>query len=214
MKLFLGLFLIASVSWSLAEETNLTVLERLENIFKTYDFSVRPSYDLDVPDKVTVTAHILSMPEIDSVKQELVLNLYFRQAWKDPRLATNDSVLILPSEFWSKIWQPDTFFVNELSAEEHVVTTPNSFVKIYRDGRVHKSDRYTLRISCPMDFRYFPFDEQTCELPIESYGHSASSIDYHWEKNVSSVTVGKFSHVEFKILGSRLFRETITLQTG
>ena len=52
---------------------------------------------------------------------------YFRQFWSDRRLAFNGShfgidKLVVGAEYIRLIWVPDTFFVNEKTAQFHAAT--------------------------------------------------------------------------------------------
>jgi len=49
----------------------------------------------------------------------------------------------LNSNMVGKIWIPDTFFRNSKKADAHWITTPNRMLRIWNDGRV----LYTLRYS-------------------------------------------------------------------
>lgn len=73
------------------------------------------------------------------------MNFYFRQFWKDPRLAFQRSgidALSFGHEFSKSIWLPDTFFVNEKQGFAHSITAKNEFIKIRNTGDVIRSVRY------------------------------------------------------------------------
>jgi hypothetical protein len=91
-------------------------------------------------------------------KQDFTLDFYFRQYWKDPRLAFDGilkrkeeqnpdikfpplDILTVGAEYIQKIWVPDTFFVNEKASYWHTATTSNEFLRIFKDGNVFRSIR-------------------------------------------------------------------------
>lgn len=78
-------------------------------------------------------------------KQEYTIDIFFAQTWYDRRLKFNSTikVLRLNSNMVGKIWIPDTFFRNSKKADAHWITTPNRMLRIWNDGRV----LYTLRYS-------------------------------------------------------------------
>lgn len=80
-----------------------------------------------------------------SLKQEYTIDIFFAQTWYDRRLKFNSTikVLRLNSNMVGKIWIPDTFFRNSKKADAHWITTPNRMLRIWNDGRV----LYTLRYS-------------------------------------------------------------------
>lgn len=70
------------------------------------------------------------------------MDMYFRQEWLDPRLTFNqDVVLYLTSEMSSRLWVPDTYFINEKAAKYHEITSKNSLLRISRDGKLLYSTR-------------------------------------------------------------------------
>ena len=67
------------------------------------------------------------------------LDCYFRQTWSDPRLQFNTSGVGQISLDWkslTKIWRPDTVFMNGQKCYLHKMTTPNRFNLIYKQ-QVH-----------------------------------------------------------------------------
>ncbi|GIY55792.1 gamma-aminobutyric acid receptor alpha-like [Caerostris extrusa] len=110
------------------------------------------------------------------------MDCYFRQSWVDKRLAysSNMPFLALSISMLERIWKPDTYFYNGKNSYLHTITTPNKFVRLYRDGRVLYSSRLTIRASCPMRLENFPMDVQRCPLQIGSFGYSDRDIQYRW----------------------------------
>ncbi|GFW55100.1 gamma-aminobutyric acid receptor subunit beta [Trichonephila clavipes] len=76
---------------------------------------------------------------------DFTLDFYFRQSWKDDRLAfkarTGLDSLTVGAEVADLIWVPDTFFANEKTAYFHQATTPNTFLRINSEGEVFRSMR-------------------------------------------------------------------------
>ncbi|KAG8229278.1 hypothetical protein J437_LFUL009639 [Ladona fulva] len=44
-----------------------------------------------------------------------------------------------------------------------------------------------MHFACPMDFRMYPADTQTCEMRLESYGYTRAELTFSW-RNESRVT--------------------------
>jgi gamma-aminobutyric acid receptor subunit beta len=78
-------------------------------------------------------------------QQDFTSDFYFRQLWKDNRLAFQPtggiSELVVGADFAQRIWVPDTFFANEKTASFHIATTPNTFLRINSIGEVYRSIR-------------------------------------------------------------------------
>ena len=74
------------------------------------------------------------------------MDCYFRQVWTDKRLVMNVSdskfeFIQLSIKILERIWFPDTVFYNGKKSYLHTITTPNRFIRIYRDGKVLLSQR-------------------------------------------------------------------------
>ncbi|XP_014681857.1 PREDICTED: gamma-aminobutyric acid receptor subunit beta-like, partial [Priapulus caudatus] len=103
---------------------------------------------------------------------DFTVDIYFRQSWIDPRLAFDDcgpnASLSVGAQMLSKLWVPDTFFVNEKHAYFHDATTKNTFLRISANGQVFVSIRLTLTAMCMMVLKDFPMDTQRCSIQVES----------------------------------------------
>jgi gamma-aminobutyric acid receptor subunit alpha len=86
--------------------------------------------------------------------------------------------LAMNYQFITKIWRPDTFFLNGKDSYLHKMTVPNRFIRIAPNGRISYSQRLTIKASCQMNLRKFPLDSQSCPLLIGSFGHDTGDIVY------------------------------------
>lgn len=79
--------------------------------------------------------------------QTFSLDCYFRQTWRDTRLAHDSSSsdqdlqLSLSVSMLDRIWKPDTYFYNGKNSYVHMMTTPNKLVRLFPDGRILYSSR-------------------------------------------------------------------------
>ena len=97
------------------------------------------------------------------------MQINIRYEWTDPRLKYDDlnrTITYLSVGNTSRIWMPDVFFPNELSATKHALVTDNSLTRIYPDGRVYHASRFTLTLICKMKLNRYPLDRQSCPLQI------------------------------------------------
>ena len=76
------------------------------------------------------------------------MQMYFRQTWRDPRLAfdglnlTEKEYLGFSPGFVSDtIWLPDAYFENEKDGKYHTITAKNQLLRLYQDGTVYFSNR-------------------------------------------------------------------------
>ena len=82
---------------------------------------------------------------------DFTFDMYFRQFWSDNRLQFNGSnfgieKLVVGAEYIRLIWVPDTFFVNEKSAQFHAATQDNQFLRITDKGEILRSIRLTVKV--------------------------------------------------------------------
>lgn len=102
------------------------------------------------------------------------VQLTFRQEWNDSRLRYDDQrisrekfeYITVPNS--NMIWTPNLFFANELKGFTHALMQPNEMVRVFPNGEVLYSKRISLKLTCRMDFKKFPFDRQTCTIMMAS----------------------------------------------
>ena len=142
-----------------------------------------------------------------------------RQFWTDDRLRFDVSrsgvgQLVVGADYINLIWVPDTFFVNEKSAQFHSATQDNQFLRITARGEILRSIRLTVKATCPMDLTFFPMDSQMCTLEIESYGYTMSDLVYVWNDHKSVEMNPEVSLAEFHVVGYRKRRVLEVLTSG
>ncbi|KAI3384500.1 hypothetical protein SNEBB_011403 [Seison nebaliae] len=166
-----------------------TVEEFMEYCLTTnYDRKIRPFFRQKIPVNVSMTMHIMSISSINEVNMDFTLDLYFRQIWRDPRLAfnhenkfKNEMNVTLHYEQINNVWIPDTFFRNSKEGRQHDVTVPNRLVRVYSNGTILFSQRITLKLECPMKLQKFPLDNQTCGINIGSYAYTMKDLQFRWK---------------------------------
>jgi len=102
----------------------------------------------------------------------------------------------------SRIWIPDLFFSNEIVSRTHDTLQPNTYIRIFPDGRVLFSARISLSMTCPMYLKKYPFDEQTCSMRMASYGYTTDDIIFKWKHSdpvqfTPVINLPKFSLSQF-----------------
>jgi len=179
------------------KETNYRQIEKqiLDDVLgpKVYDARIRPAGEntTDGPSVVYVNIFVRSFSKIDDVKMEYSFQITLRQQWNDKRLrfkdkleqlgVEDDKIRYLTMTDASKVWMPDTFFRNEKIGRFHSILTPNLYVRVFPNGNVLYSIRVSLICTCGMYLALFPFDEQTCNLDVASYGWAKNDLEYMWK---------------------------------
>ncbi|RZF41722.1 hypothetical protein LSTR_LSTR008597 [Laodelphax striatellus] len=142
------------------------------------------------------------------------MDCYFRQSWLDRRLAYAGykDTLALSITMLEKIWKPDTYFYNGKQSYLHTITSPNKFVRLYKNGTVLYSSRLTIKAGCPMNLENFPMDTQRCPLKFGSFGYTIKDVTYVWRRQVVTSTDMKLS--QFDLIGTPAANQTDLLKSG
>ena len=168
-------------SWE-KKELAQKISQTLDTLFseETYDRRFRPGFG-GSPTNIEVNIFIRSMGPVDESFQKFTFDCYFRQKWTDLRLmfnSTNIEELPMNWKFLSKIWRPDTYFLNGKDSFLHKIAVPNRFIRIAPNGRISYSQRLTVTARCQMNLRKFPLDTQACPLEIGSFGFDDDELTY------------------------------------
>jgi len=195
---------------------NLTAI--MDQMLVGYDKRLRPNYGVD-PVTLGISMYVVSTDELSEKNMDFTMTAYFRQFWHDPRLAferrPNLNKLVVGPEFLSKIWKPDTFFVNTKSVEKQDIPAESTFGRIMHSGDVLWSSRLTFKATCPMDLTHYPADNQLCTLEIESFGYTMSDIRFRWEDGERSFQMSPdVSLPQFNVLGYRQRIVEASLSSG
>ncbi|XP_075262346.1 gamma-aminobutyric acid receptor subunit pi-like [Convolutriloba macropyga] len=178
----------------------------LVSLLKDYDSRLRPNFGGDAV-QVNVTMNVDSLGPISETEMSFRVDISFRQMWYDERLEfeTEDNAPItLSHEFLQRIWVPDTYFPESLSASKHKVMGPNILLRLSHTGFVLYSSRVTVVTKCPMDLEMFPLDTQVCSLMVECFGYTTNHLRLRWlrEPGQNPVTVSAEKKLpQFTLIG-------------
>lgn len=100
------------------------------------------------------------------------------QKWKDPNLAWNKTQfpnvpsIRLPAD---QVWRPDILLYN--SAHINIDGTYPTHVVIKDDGSCLWVPPGIFLSTCRINIKWFPFDDQLCELKFGSWTHDGGLLD-------------------------------------
>lgn len=127
--------------------------------------------------------------------------MFVSQSWTESRFnmpqnifEEDDDYVILPSELFDNLWQPDPYFLNSKVSGKYrkrqkkqivcdlkyklshinnfseIATLSHKFslVTLYRNKTIKYSARINAIVACQMEFRLYPMDIQICPIYIES----------------------------------------------
>jgi cation transporter family protein len=219
LLLAFGVLAISGASVDAAPNEAAAVGEIVDKMFKDYDKRMRPYYG-EKPVEVQTSIYVMDVFNIDEVKHEFTVSMYFRHHWEDPRLTykplANMNIILLDSEHNKKVWIPDTFIPNERKTQAHSTgAIQQEMIRISPSGRVLRSTKITVTASCKMNLGYFPFDNQLCVLDIESYGYTANDIIYAWKEGQKSVGVSQeVASLKYTVTGFNTNAAMVSMSSG
>uniref|UniRef100_A0A674BN83 Gamma-aminobutyric acid type A receptor subunit gamma1 n=1 Tax=Salmo trutta TaxID=8032 RepID=A0A674BN83_SALTR len=182
-------------------ESDVTLI--LNRLLQGYDNKLRPD--------------IGGLTHVSILFQEYTIDIFFAQTWYDSRLKFNSSmkVLMLNSNMVGKIWIPDTFFRNSRKSDAHWITTPNSLLRLWNNGRVMYTLRLTINAECYLKLHNFPMDKHSCPLEFSSYGYPKNEILYRWQKHSVEVADQRYwRFYQFAFVGLRNTSDVAHTQSG
>ena len=189
----------------------------LTDLLTGYDANVRPSSSNNKPLTIQFDIRLNKIVKLDMKEQQLTINARVMMVWIDPKLKWdkakhNDTqFLIVPND---KFWTPDILLHNTASGSSMSARDVyKANLRIHNTGIVTWMSPVTLRSSCDIDVRWFPFDTQSCTLTFGSISQTKDAIQLRFFKQPISVSEfrGKFSVYSgvwsFKSLTSNLTTE-------
>ncbi|CEF69566.1 Neurotransmitter-gated ion-channel transmembrane domain and Neurotransmitter-gated ion-channel family and Neurotransmitter-gated ion-channel ligand-binding domain and Nicotinic acetylcholine-gated receptor, transmembrane domain-containing protein [Strongyloides ratti] len=146
--------------------------------------------------------HILG---IDELKQTMTALVYVDEKWIDPSLSWNPKEFGGLNKTWLPmhvIWMPDIIIFNMVSASrlhhEDLLSKVRAPVVVYSNGTVECSHPAVYTVSCEINIRHFPLDDQRCALEIASWAYSWEKIRLlpHVEHSLEHYTPNEEWHLQ------------------
>ncbi|XP_078689067.1 glycine receptor subunit alphaZ1-like [Branchiostoma floridae x Branchiostoma belcheri] len=154
-------------------------------ILETYDRRIRPN-DQGPGVHVLMQMYVESIASISEISMDYVITFYFRMWWNDPRFRFTptqpNQTAQLHVAARSLVWTPDIYFLNEKDAGYRASSAFTSLLWVWPNGDVLSSQKKTLKNSCPMDFRMYPFDAQFCKIQLGPYGMTTDDLIIEWKE--------------------------------
>ncbi|XP_077996518.1 neuronal acetylcholine receptor subunit alpha-9-like [Glandiceps talaboti] len=141
-------------------------------------YKMRPVKNDSTPVEVQHRMTPRQIIEMDEKNQVLTLKAWMSSIWYDefltwsPSENENITEIRLPSE---KVWLPDIVLLEstKTTGERDMATD----VIINYRGEITAMAPVLYSASCPVDPKYFPFDEQNCNLTFMSWSYNGELLD-------------------------------------
>ncbi|CAD5217560.1 unnamed protein product [Bursaphelenchus xylophilus] len=178
-----------------------------------YDIRVRPVQNHSRPLKIYISMSLYQLIDVNEPSQFIQMNMWMIQKWEDemldwdPRDYSMINTTILPHNV---IWIPDTYLYNSvvMAADETERYMNIRADTLFWEGRrgSHISFLYPAiyTVTCRLNIRYFPYDQQNCTLTISSWTNSKSALDYYADPEVNMASF--IPNEEWKVISFKVFR--------
>ncbi|KAK0404779.1 hypothetical protein QR680_017621 [Steinernema hermaphroditum] len=191
-----------------------------EHLYRTlldparYEKDVRPTVHHSMPTNVTFGFLLNQIVEMDERNQVLTTRSWLNVNWFDPRLVWNASewggikVLYVP---YQKLWKPDIILVNN-AVREYYGSLVSTDIMTTSEGNVTWLFSAIFKSSCQIRVRYYPFDDQECELKFASWSHEKREIDLGLTTDKGDLS-SYMNNSEFDLMEMRAIREVVQFPT-
>ncbi|XP_065657572.1 neuronal acetylcholine receptor subunit alpha-9 isoform X2 [Hydra vulgaris] len=132
------------------------------------------------PVNLTIDIALRQLLVLDEKIEIMEINAWIRHYWRDEYLIWNpiewgvDRLTVSPD----KIWKPDlTLYNNAEKGIQGFDQYGKTRITISSNGEIVWLMPTILRSTCKLDMRFFPFDEQVCNLTFGSWAYDQSQID-------------------------------------
>ncbi|XP_048589493.1 neuronal acetylcholine receptor subunit alpha-3 isoform X2 [Nematostella vectensis] len=208
-KVFVALLLVASVVGKVFGESGTESAVRMEQsyqqillryLFTNYDRDIHPGGNNPVV--VTFGAKLGRIAAVDE-KNNVVLAHWYLKQWVNPSLSWNASefggVNTLHVEP-DRLWVPDIVLYNNADPKNDLAGgfQYKTKIEMQADGTMIWLAPAMFHSACPMDIRYFPFDEQSCDLQFASWMYDTSKLEMKIDANETKV-MDTFTNKEWEI---------------
>ncbi|KAH7700351.1 acetylcholine receptoralpha-type subunit unc-38 precursor [Aphelenchoides avenae] len=108
----------------------------------------------------------------------MTISVWLKQIWTDKKLSWNPKryggvqVLYVPQEV---IWTPDLVLYNNADSQYNI--TISTKATLHHTGEVVWEPPAIFKSLCQIDVRWFPFDEQQCDLKFGSWTYPEDMLN-------------------------------------
>ncbi|KAL3266434.1 hypothetical protein HHI36_010608 [Cryptolaemus montrouzieri] len=190
---------------------NATHTDKLrQDLLLNYDKFARPTQHYN--QTIVKFGMTLRHFDLNEFKSQLTVHAWIRMVWTDEKLKWNPedygglSVVRLADH---EIWQPDLFLYNSATSTA-VGHYANTHFLVYENGEVLWVPPCQFTILCDLNLKYWPFDEQTCQMGFGSWTYSGDLIDLELYDNQSTIEQELIIESnEWKVLDTAIYKTTL-----
>lgn len=196
-KLFLFLLVSSQIYFS-----NASIEEKLlrNDIMNNYNKEVLPRKNTSKPIYLKLGIAIRAFDSINQVEGTMETNIWLRYWWKDRILSWNPQdygnttsiKMYTDPDSDNSIWIPDIYLYN--TAEPPMSGLDYSKASLYNDGSISWSRPGMIKSTCVFDLKYFPYDQQVCQLKFGSWVYHEKELNL--KKSTPSIDISNMQKNE------------------
>ncbi|ESO11890.1 hypothetical protein HELRODRAFT_71773, partial [Helobdella robusta] len=158
-----------------------------------YNPLIRPVKNLNDTVTVKFGMAMIQLINVDEKNQIMKSNVWLRMIWTDYQLQWDPTdyggittIRTLPD----KVWKPDIVLFNNADGKYEVSYKPN--VVIFHYGSILWIPPAIYKSSCTIDVKYFPFDQQRCEMKFGSWTFNGDQVVLDWYEGQDQVDLSDY----------------------
>lgn len=147
-------------------------------LLKDYDILERPVANNSDSVTVTLLISLQQIVDVDEKNQIVYLNAWLNFGWWDYRLVWDPKQYGGVKDVRFKkgyLWKPDVLLYN--SVDSSFDSSYPSNMIVYSDGSIIWIPPGIFQISCKINIKWFPFDEQNCFLKFGSWTYDGLKLN-------------------------------------
>eukprot|EP00111_Clytia_hemisphaerica_P009190 TCONS_00027017-protein len=155
----------------------------IRDILQNYSVDARPVSNDSDPVRLKIGLELNQVIDIIEKSERIDAFFFIRQFWTDNQLVWDAKdynnvhhIHLSPS----KVWKPDIVLYNNIENDKKFggsLDQLNNRVIVQSNGEVAWLTPALLIAKCPMNIKYFPFDEQECTFEFGSWTYDGSQLD-------------------------------------
>jgi len=152
-----------------------------KELFQNYNPLIRPVRKVEETVTVGFSIALLQLISVVEKEQFLKTNVWlqvkwhdYQMQWKREKYGGIQSIRVPPSQ----VWTPDIVLFNNADGKYEVSFKSN--VVVYHNGGMNWIPPAIYKSSCNINVKYFPFDQQTCELRFGSWTYDQRQMNFSY----------------------------------
>ncbi|CAH1792626.1 unnamed protein product [Owenia fusiformis] len=171
-----------------------TVEEDLINNLTNHNILVRPVTFTNETVTVNMGMSLIKILDIDEAANIIRASVWLRFSWNAKNLAWDPSIydVDLVRIPIMKLWRPDIVLYNGVGTEKHWDEGEHKNAVITRDGTVVYIPFATITAQCNLNYRLYPYDEQTCTFKFGSWTHDGFKLDLAFFSDLAAIDTNDY----------------------